>query len=304
MAEENFDDWGFDDITPKDELEAALAAGEKSLIYPKNLVEIDHWMCFRVNAPVLRKQDDFPISQDKLRIFLPMPLNLQTQYGQTYNAEGLGVAGMAGASLGAAGLSGGVKGIIDTMANVARKDVVDAGVYYALQGAEEGVAGAVGAAVGGIGAGIIGAAAGKALKGAIAGAGVARNPYMAMLYDSPQFRTHQFSWKLVARNPKETYIIKKIIYAFKYHSAPNKDAKLKHFFDYPEQFDIDFHYDKFLYNIGPSVCTSFEVNYHSEGQPLYTVVDGTEKAPLSVTITGSFQEVSIITKKEIKDYNR
>ena len=302
-------------FSPKDELAAALdTGGEKNLSFPKNLVEIDHWMAFRIQRPELLRKDDFPINEDMKRIFLPLPASIGTKYSQNYNTEGIGVAGAAGAKLGSAMVSGGITGMVDSLAKVTRSSIVDAGMYYGLQAAEENVGAVVGGAVGNIGGGVgaatgtlVGAAAGQALKGGIAGAGLARNPYMATMYSNPIIRSHSFSWKLIAKSREETDIIRSIIYAFKYHSAPGMKSGKEHFFDYPEQFDIDFHYDKFLYNIGPSVLNSVAVEYHAEGQPLYhdVEIEGvSEKAPLSITLGLEFSEVSIISKEQIKKQNR
>jgi hypothetical protein len=317
-----------DQFAVRDELESALAGAQMlELAFPQDIAEIDYWMCFRVNKAEFTRRNDFPVKNDISRIFLPLPANLGTQYSHSYNAEGIGVAGMAGAASGqnianAITGAGSIQSIIDQITSINTKDLVNAGGYYGLQAAEEAAAAigtAIGASVGGpagaIFGGVGGAVGGQFVKGAIAGAGLARNPYMALMYDSPQFRTHQFSWKLMARSLKETNAIREIIRKFKFYSAPGMNQNNPHFFDYPHQFDIDFHYEGYLFNIAPSVLTSFEVNYHSEGQPLYhDVLDEAnfgdeyfpvnEKAPVSITINASFQEVSIVTKESIERQNR
>jgi uncharacterized protein YcfJ len=259
-----------------------------------------------------------------------MPANLGTQYTQSYNSESIGLFGQIGGAVGkdiADAIGGdfrGIKSIVDKIKGLNAKDFAGAAVYVGSQVAEEAapvIGGAIGGVIGGpVGAFIAGAgsaAAGQFLKGAVAGNGIARNPYMAVLYDSPQFRTHQFSWKFLARSFRETESLREIIYAFKYYSAPGITANNPHFFTYPHQFDIDFHYDKYLFNIAPSVLTSFDVTYHSEGQPLYYDILGEEedeilsdgrrrreKAPVSITISATFQEVSILTKDTINKQNR
>lgn len=288
---------------------------EDNLVFPKDLDQIDHWVSFRVHEPEFRKETDYEIKNVLDTIFLPLPANLGTTYSQTYNAEGIGLAGDIGAKLGSDiasnGLNAGISSLADKVVNLSQKDITDGLAYYGLQAAEEGLGAAVGSALGGgVPGALAGAAAGQALKGALAGAGVARNPYMAVMYDSPQFRTHQFSWKLIPKDFDESEIVRKIIYAFKFYGAPNRNAN-QHFLDYPQQFDIDFHYNDYLHNIGPSVLTSLEVNYHGEGAPLYHDVSkhvivgrGKNKAPVSVTLSANFQEVFIITKEQINESNR
>jgi hypothetical protein len=126
---------------------------------------------------------------------------------------------------------------------------------------------------------------------------------MALIYESPALREQSFSWKFVPKSEKETKTIQEIISRFKYHSSPGINSSFDQFIDYPEQFDIDFHYDKYLYNIGPSVCTQFEVDYHDGGQPLYFDIDK-DKAPVAITMKATFKEVSIITKNEIIEQRR
>jgi hypothetical protein len=75
------------------------------------------------------------------------------------------------------------------------------------------------------------------------------------------------------------------------------------FMNFPEQFDIDFHYGKNLFDIGQSVLTTFGVNYHEQGTPLYHDVDG-EKYPASINIDMTFMEVTTLTKRQLAEKNR
>ena len=278
--------------------------GQKVVRYPLNIEELDHWMVFKINSPVFGRKDDFAKKSSKALIYLPMPMNLGTQYSHSYNAEGLGLAGQKGADMGADFATGGIKSLVDGIAAgmTAGKGAEVVG-YYAQQVATD--AGAAGGAKGGGAAGAIaGAAAGQAVKGAMAGAGIARNPYMAVMYSQPEFRTFSFSWKLVARSSAETQAIKDVVYLFKLHAAPGQAQNNPHFFTYPEQFDIDFNHAKHLFNPSPSVCKSVEVNYHAEGQPLYHEFTATEKSPVSVQLQLQFQEVAIVTKETIEKQNR
>lgn len=285
---------------------------EKRLVFPDDLPVIDHWVSFRIHRHVFQRFDDFEKKEALMTIFLPVPSNLATQYDQNYNSEGIGPAGVGGAALGAsaraaggAGVSGIVQSVADRAKSLSGDEIANAIGYYGLQAAEADLGPAVGAAIGGIPGAIGGAAVGQALKGAIAGAGIARNPHLAVLYDGPSFRNHTFSYKFVAKNKAESEILQALITKFKYHMAPDIiDGERGHFFDYPEQFDIDFHYPKYLFNIGPSVLKSFEVNYHGEGVPAYFDGELDEKAPVTVTLNMTFQETFVVTKKRIEDSNR
>lgn len=302
----------------KDSLESSLEGGATpdTFSFPNNLAEIEHWIAFRIQKGKLFQRDDFQKMKDDARVFLPIPANLGTQYGHDYNTTALGAAGKFGA--GEAGASGRdvIQSIKDKVQDyeTLKNDISEAAIYYALE-SPEAIGAAIGSKIGGASGAIGGALAGQALKGSIAGAGLARNPYMAVMYSAPQFRSHQFSWKLIPRSIDETETIRNIIRTFKYYAAPGLNEKNKHFFDYPHQFDVEFHYDDYLFNIAPSVLTSLEVNYHAEGQPLYhdtidesffadEVVTKDTKSPVSISINMTLQEISIVTKDTIDEQNR
>ena len=103
--------------------------------------------------------------------------------------------------------------------------------------------------------------------------GVALNPHKAMLYQGTDFRNHAFSYQFAPKNHAESQKLVSIIGLFKYFAAPARtsggDGIAGAFLNYPEQFDIDFRYGKNLFDIGVSVLTSINVNYHPQGTPSY-----------------------------------
>ena len=301
--------------TPLAEALGSKNTGNASeLFFPGDVEQLDHWCVVRIFAQSLMGRKDTPIKNDIALVFLPMPQQLSTGYNHGYNAESLGPIGAAAATLGAAGATGGIKGIADKV-----KSSMDAGLakgsaasaaYYLSQAAEGGGGAIAGAAskVPVVGS-VLGAAVAPAVKGAMGGAGIARNPFMALLYDSPAMREHSFSWKLVARNYAESNTIYNIVKLFKYHAAPGRSslgdiAGQSVFLTYPEQFDVDFHHNELLYNIAPSVLKGFSVNYHPDGTQYHVSPNGTAKAPVAVQIEMQLQEVAIVTKENIKSDDR
>ena len=111
------------------------------------------------------------------------------------------------------------------------------------------------------------------------------------------FRKHNFQYKLIAKNEKESEAIRDMIRNFKYHMAPEYTFQ-NHVFNYPSQFQIILRAGDYLYKIGDSVLSDFEVNYTGEGAP-YFFED--TNAPYSVTMSLSFTEDTIVTKKEIRE---
>ena len=292
-------------------LAAALSNSTKTTSFPDNLDKVDHWMAFRINSSELLRKADFPVTSDIHRVFLPLPVQFSTAYNQSYASGGLGPLGAAGADVGK-----GVKSLVDTGSVGGAIDKIK-NKFGSIDKALAGVKSlASSASDTGVAAGInilTGLDPTGAAKAALGGAGIAVNPYMAMLYESPSLRTHQFNWKLVAKNYNESLNIYRIIKLFKYHSAPEipTTTGMGGLLKYPQQFDVDVHHQDFLYNIGPSVLTGMSVDYHPDGI-LYHVVEGgnednpneSEKLPVSVQLSITLQEVSIVTKTEIEKYDR
>ena len=299
-------------------LAQALDSGSSStgsdLIFPNDVEQLDHWCAVRVFKQQLMRRKDAAMTEDIARVFLPMPQQLTTGYNHGYNAESLGPIGAVAADLAGAAKSGGISAVVDKVKGAmdmqGANGAAASAAYYLTQAAGSGGGIVAGGAskVPVIGA-ALGAAVGPAVKGAMGGAGIARNPFMALLYDAPAMREHTFSWKLVARNYGESNVIYNIIKLFKYHAAPGRSslgdvAGQSVFLNYPEQFDIDFHHGEFLYNIAPSVLKGFSVNYHPDGTQYHVSPNGKDKAPVAVQIEMQLQEVAIVTKENIKADDR
>jgi hypothetical protein len=234
-------------------------------------------------------------------IGLPIPANLQTGYGAQYSQTGLGVLGKT-----AEGFVGEGGNFNSFVTGLQQGDfsvpLQQAGLAIAASASPE-----VAAIVGGliadkipglpaaVGAGV-GAALGGATVGALSGAGIAVNPHMAMLFEGVNFRQHSFQYKFSPRNSSESTSVKKIIKTFKKAMLPSIDEGKLAFFNYPDEFDIEFPNDNgFLFKIGTSVLTDFQINYTPDGGS-YFHQNG---APVSVQMSLAFTEVDILTKKEI-----
>lgn len=278
---------------------------EKKVIFPTDLKEVGNFIAFDIHQYRFRAREELERVNAIKTIFLPLPSNLSTQYSQGYNAEGVGPAGLVGASIGETSRNADnvVSSLIDKAQNLTRDDIQAGLTPYLVQGLEEGVGTAVGALFAGLPGIIAGGAAQQAIKGGLAGAGLARNPHLAMLYDGPEFRTHTFQYKFVPKNEQETRILHELIHDFKYHGAPGYVNKNSHFFDYPELFEIGFSFPEFLFEIAPSFLKDISVEYHGEGQPMYHQI-GDTKSPVSVTVSLTFQEATIQTKDTIGRLNR
>lgn len=132
--------------------------------------------------------------------------------------------------------------------------------------------------------------------------GMARNPYKAVLYNSPNFRSYNFNYKLMPKNYQEALAIKNIIKEFKIGMSPDfEGAFVNDVYAYPDLFEIKITNDEFLFKFAPCVCKSVQVDYHAEGIPSYIKGPSGEKIPSSITLQLDLMETAILTRKQYKD---
>ena len=226
-------------------------------------------------------------------IGLPIPANLSTGYGAQYSQTGLGVLGSEAQAL--AGTVTDVSSAIDTLKDRGGNIGLEAAKSIAASASPEIAAILGGAILGTTGLGV-GAALGQGARGALSGANIAVNPHLAVLFEGVSFREHSFQYKFAPRNSGESSSVKNIIKTFKKAMLPSIDEGKLAFFNYPDEFDIEFPNDNgFLFKIGTSVLTGFQINYTPDGGS-YFHQNG---APVSVSLALSFTEIDILTKKEI-----
>jgi hypothetical protein len=299
--------------------------------FPNDLEQIDHWITFRAFET---KQASRRESSDKTPlafIALPVPSNLSAGYEIGYTEFSLGAIGkeivdavnndekskQLVASLGIGAAAGAAVAVVtgQSLLAGATAGTIGAGAINTLNGNKE--ATALAAAVGARALGDLG--------GAITGQlGVARNPHKVVLFEGVGFRKHQFTYTFVPQSRAETDKIRTIISLFKFFGSPSLNAsgtlKLdqltngtieditisggKHFFKYPEYFEMDFHHPKYLFQIGPSVLENIEVKYGGEQQYYARGITDKTPSPTQITMSLTFKETEIITKENIFSENR
>lgn len=131
-------------------------------------------------------------------------------------------------------------------------------------------------------------------------AGLAQNPFMTMLFNSPEFKEHTFSWTLAPRNAQESETLMKIINAFKSNMLPAMQPGTGGIFlKYPNMAMITLYPDEdFLYKFKPCAVKSLSVNFNGGGTPSF--FKGTN-APTIVDLSVSFTEIEYWLKEDIED---
>ena len=228
------------------------------------------------------------------QIALPVPLSLGTSYGATWNSEDMGAISHMNMDLAAKTFdnwknsSGGgfsledfqksLGGIINSL----NADNMSRGVKNLAQAAAIDF--------------------GQKLPGYSTlsrAAGVAVNPFQAMIYSSPEFRQFNFSYKLIPSNLKEANTIRSIIREFKIGMHPNFEETFNNnLFKYPDVWHIDLPDTSYRFKFATCVLTNVGVEYHGEGTKSYFSSSSGE-IPFSTQLDLSFQEVAILTREDI-----
>lgn len=130
--------------------------------------------------------------------------------------------------------------------------------------------------------------------------GLAQNPFLTVLFKQPNFKKHQFSWKLAPNNAQESNTIRDIVNTFKSNMlpamAPNAGGTL---LTYPNIAIISLYPDEsFLYKFKPCVIESLDVNYAVGGQPSF--FKGTN-APTIVQISINLLEIEYWLKEDYEN---
>ena len=130
--------------------------------------------------------------------------------------------------------------------------------------------------------------------------GLAINPFLTVMFKEPTFKTHEFSWNLLAKDPEESRIITAIVNEFKWHMLPdiatNSSGTL---LNYPSMVQVSFYSnDDFLYRFKPCAITDFSINYAPASTPSF--FKGSQNVPTEVKITLKLMEIEYWTKLDFQ----
>lgn len=278
---------------------AAFAAADAATLYNRRFTEAGQFQSSirfpgdlnrNTNTPFMSMQfsayrrrsiNEQPFYEQVMKIALPIPENLVESYALGYGKDNLG-------------------SVIGSIT-----EVVSAGIPSTL--GEVGTA--LGTALSGIGvgvaAGVLGAVANnvpggqqtinRVVNAAQVLSGITTNPFQVVLFKAPEFRSHQFSWKLVPRNVQESEAIRALIETFRFHAHPGISSTSGVFFSYPEILEINLRpSDKYLYKFKPCVVESVSANFAPNSPSFYRSTG----APTAVNFTIKLQEIEIWTKND------
>lgn len=137
--------------------------------------------------------------------------------------------------------------------------------------------------------------------------GLAQNPMLELLYQSPEFRSFRFDFMFYPRSEIEATEVQSILQKLKYHQAPEIRKEFTSFFLVPpSEFDIKFYYNGVENPNIPAISTcileSIDVDYAPNGFSAYEVPGeftpktGKTGMPVAIRLGLNFRETEIMTK--------
>jgi hypothetical protein len=220
--------------------------------------------------------DKSPIRDTQNTIRLPLPQNIKDNMNVSYNnAESLGVVVGAGLQQLVANKNNisDIGGVISTVTETIGAAAVGGVLQSAYNKSKQ-----VGSAV-------------SALSG------LSLNPFQTMLFQGPQFKTHNFSWTFTPSNSKESDDLRTIIKTFQFHMLPGLlSSGPGTVFNYPEILHVSIWPNSdYTYDFKPCVVDSVNVDYAGSGTPSFFK---SKDAPTTVKFSISLKEIEMWTKND------
>ena len=126
------------------------------------------------------------------------------------------------------------------------------------------------------------------------------SPRVPVLFKGMNFREFSFEWNLTAKSNDESDKIKRIVEVFQDGMLPREVDNFT--LEFPDEFFMSLHNrgqrNKYLFAMDKSVLTGMQVNYNGQGMPIFFE---DPNAPVSVSLSLSFQEVLIPTRQRMAE---
>jgi hypothetical protein len=136
------------------------------------------------------------------------------------------------------------------------------------------------------------------VNGALSAIGVALNPQVDVIYESPSLREFMFDFLFAPRSEGEAEDVAEIVKQFKFHAAPEMlsgGIGIGRYFVPPSEFDIEFSVST-IGRISTCVLQNITLDYASSGAAFYS-----NDRPVYTRMTLQFKELEFITKELINE---
>lgn len=253
-------------------------------VFPNDLIQNDanrnFYMSFKFQAYEKRSINNSPFLRSTGTVRIPIPDNIRDNMSVTYGSTSFG-GDATGTAVGAG---------LESLAG-SRQTESSGFLSFVNRARDLGTDVAKGATVG-----LLQDTAGRVGQAAQAYFGIAVNPYQTILFEKPEFKSHNFSWKFMPRDESESNTIRNIIRTFQFHMLPGVSKDIGLFFSYPSMVVVSlFPSSEFMYRFKPCVIESVNVNYAAAGAPSFFK---STSAPTAITMSITLKEIEYWTSKD------
>lgn len=251
-------------------------------VYPSDLGDMDYRIIFDFMEYKRPSVAEAPQTEIRFSICLPIPNTLLETYGVGYSE------GKYGATLG---------NVLNQMSNPNNPDASTeaTGIGLARGAGQSNIA----RAAAGLGS-VVGLEA-ESLSGAFDQAmGSIVNPHLALFFNGPTMREHQFFWTVSPRNQNDTRNLKEIYYRIKRSALPTFTPNASHTtLEYPmmARVRVMTKGNQELYPFKMCVISNIVLNHAAAGTPAF-MVDG---QPSIQQLSMSLKEIEYFTSNDIQD---
>lgn len=131
---------------------------------------------------------------------------------------------------------------------------------------------------------------------ALAFAGVAQNPFLSVLFNSPTFKRHVFSWTFIPETPQDVENLNYILNKFRYHSMPDVNTTTGGLLlNYPDMCIPTIVPSGYMYDFKQCVVEGMSINYAPGDTPAFN----TKNAPNAVKLTIKLLEIEYWVKSDL-----
>ena len=131
--------------------------------------------------------------------------------------------------------------------------------------------------------------------------GLAQNPFLTVLFNSPNFKTYRFTWTFIPENKTDSEKLKNILDKFRYHSLPdimpNQSGLL---LTYPDMVVPVIIPNKYMFDMKQCVLTNVDVNYAPGGTPAFFAGSN---APNAIRLSIQLMEIEYWVKSDLLSSN-
>jgi hypothetical protein len=132
--------------------------------------------------------------------------------------------------------------------------------------------------------------------------GLAQNPFLTVLYNSPTFKRHTFEWTFIPENPQDAEVLKFIMNKFRYHRMPDlASGSGGLLLTYPDLVLPTIIPTGHLYDFKQCVIESMSISYALGDTPAFAATAPGQYAANAIKFTVKLLEVALWTKGDLLD---